>query len=278
MPELPEVESVRRVLDRVLVGKPLIAAEARADAIVFPQASFDAELQDLVNDRVERTGRKGKLFWMEFADRTLYGHLGMSGWIRASAAGEKRLISHGSAPLDDESGEPRFLKMKLATEQGSVAFTDGRRLARYWMGGPPHQEPAVLKLGPDVFTDPPTIDDLLRWFAKKKAPVKAALLDQTRFAGVGNWVADEVLFHARIAPARLGSSLNEEEVERLRLMLHQVVSLAVEAEADETRYPPDWLFHVRWGGGKGSQMHLGHELRRDTIGGRTTAWVPELQS
>lgn len=274
MPELPEVESVRRLCERVLVGHKIVRAEAAEDSIVYESPAQAVE-QTLGGATVTGTGRIGKVFWWCLNDgKTLFGHLGMSGWVREVGGRERRLVSHGAAPMDDTSGRPKFLKLLVTTEDGRcLAFTDGRRLARIWLGGDPSQDQRIVKLGPDAWTGKVDCSKLL----ESKAPVKSLLLDQSRFAGVGNWVADEVLLAARISPHRAGESLTQGEISALCGAITQVLDIAVDADADPSRYPENWLFHVRWGGGKGPQTLCGKAIRRDKVGGRTAAWVPELQ-
>lgn len=278
MPELPEVETVRALLDRLLVGKKLTEIESLPDSIVFESASHEEVRETILGKTPTSTGRKGKLFWMNLADApTLMMHLGMSGWVvDVNAEREKRLINHGKAPLADPEGRPRFLKLMWRTQDSAAAFTDGRRLARIWLGDPATDK-RVIGMGPDVYLDPPTQSDLASRLNRRTAPIKALLLDQKLFCGIGNWVADEVLYAACIAPQRAAGSLSVDELNRLSEAIEFVVNLAVKHEADESRYPEDWLFHVRWGGGKGSDLHQGDELRRDQVGGRTTAWVPARQ-
>jgi formamidopyrimidine-DNA glycosylase len=135
----------------------------------------------------------------------------------------------------------------------------------------------VKKLGPDAFNEPLPIEVLTRAIQKRKAPLKAILLDQGLMSGIGNWIADEVLYHARINPGRLGTSISDNEAKRLYDAIAYVLDLAVTVEADYTRFPENWLFHHRWGGAKGADIIEGREIQRDTVGGRTTAWVPAIQ-
>jgi formamidopyrimidine-DNA glycosylase len=107
--------------------------------------------------------------------------------------------------------------------------------------------------------------------------VKALLLDQSFAAGVGNWIADEVLYQARIAPRRRARSLSREEARRLRAALASVVTTAVAVGADSDRFPQTWLFHERWGRDATATTARGEKIRHDTIAGRTTAWVPAIQ-
>ncbi|HRI44963.1 MAG TPA: DNA-formamidopyrimidine glycosylase family protein [Fimbriimonadaceae bacterium] len=278
MPEAPEVETARRTMERVLLGHRIVEVEIPEDDIVLCGLPATLIEEALLGSTVTEVGRIGKYWWLGL-DREpwLMGHLGMAGWIRELGAPTIRLREHGQAPMDDETGRPRFLKMLLGTEEGQrIAFTDGRRLGRLWLGDPAG-DPRFRALGPDVYRALPSTKEIASMLAKRKAPIKALLLDQALFAGVGNWIADEALYHARISPKRLGADLTKAELERLRKALANVVEIAVAVGADSGRYPPDWLFHHRWGGGKGVELVQGRRIVREPVGGRTTAWVPEVQ-
>ena len=279
MPELPEVETVRRTLERVLVGKKIVEAEILPDEIVLKGHTPDLIHAAVINRTVTAAGRKGKYFWLEFDEKPwLFAHLGMAGWLREVGAPTIRLREHGEAPMDDENGRPRFLKMMLTAEDGrKVAMTDGRRLARIWLADSPEKDSAISKLSRDVFLDLPTAEEIHAKVVKKSAPIKAILLDQAVFAGIGNWIADEVLYVAGIRPSRLGNSLTKEETEKLREAIRFVVDHAVKVGADKSKFPDTWLFHTRWGGSKGEDLIEGQQIIREQIGGRTTAWVPSRQ-
>jgi formamidopyrimidine-DNA glycosylase len=202
----------------------------------------------------------------------------MSGWVREVGREGTRLQGHGDAPFDDEAGRPRFLKLLITVQGGrAVALTDARRLGRVWLGSSPEEEPRVLRLGRDAYDDLPSVVELLTLFARRKIAIKALLLDQSALAGIGNWLADEVLYQSRIAPKRLAASLDKREVTALRRALVGVIGHAVKVGADYQRFPRNWLFEHRWGGGRGAQQIKGHPIRREEVGGRTTAWVPAVQ-
>ena len=278
MPELPEVETVRRTIERALVGKKIVEAEFVSDDIVMKGLS-PSFLQDVVTGRtVTAAGRKGKYFWLELDEKPwLFAHLGMAGWLREVGAPTIRLREHGEAPMDDAEGRPRFLKMMLTASDGrKIAMTDGRRLSRIWLAETPNHG-AIAKLGPDCFNALPSASEIFARVVKRSAPIKAILLDQAVFAGIGNWIADEVLYVARIRPSRLGSSLTLGEVSKLRDAIKFVIDFAVEAGADKEKFPESWLFHARWGGKKGDDLIGGEPIIREQIGGRTTAWVPSIQ-
>ncbi len=278
MPELPEVETVRRILSSVLEGQKIVAAEFPADSIVQKKLPEGTLLAACIGAKVERVVRHGKFWWIELDRKPwIFGHLGMAGWIRELGQSSIRLREHGQAPFDDENGRPRFLKMLLESENGRrVAMTDGRRLARLWIGDDPKS--ALPKLGPDMMLNPWSSEALLAKLSGRSAPIKALLLDQALFCGVGNWIADEVLYQAGIAPNRASGELSKLELGRLIDALAEVLAHAVRVGADSDQYPPTWLFNARWGGAKGQEMLDGSAIRRETIGGRTTAWVPGKQS
>ncbi len=279
MPELPEVETVRRVFDRVLTGRRIVDAEIAEDSIVLKKTPAAVVRDAVVGRTVTGTGRIGKYFWLELDTKPwLFGHLGMAGWVREIGASTIRLREHGQAPMDDAEGRPKFLKMLLAAEDGGqVVMTDGRRLARIWLCSSPGEDAAIAKLGPDCYSALPSPADLYESVSRRSAPIKALLLDQSLFCGVGNWIADEVLFMAGIRPSRLGRELSLNDADHLHQALNTVISHAVEVGADKEKFPTNWLFHYRWGGAKGDELIDGQSIVREQIGGRTTAWVPSRQ-
>ena len=114
-------------------------------------------------------------------------------------------------------------------------------------------------------------------FGRRKAPLKAVLLDQSFSAGVGNWIADEVCYQAGINPSRRTNKLSAAEVKRVRSKLDRIIKKAVEVNADDTKFPRTWLYHTRWGKGKDAVDPKGRPVRFKQVGGRTTAWVPGFQ-
>jgi len=234
----------------------------------------------LLHRTVREVGRHGKFFWLTLdgAGPTVYGHLGMSGWIRAVGKQGTRLHGHGEAPLDDEAGRPRFLKLGLYAHDGSgIVLTDPRRLGRVWLGPSPDAERRLKRLGRDAFDDLPTVGELSALFGRRRIPIKAVLLDQGALAGIGNWIADEVLYQSRIAPKRSAASLTTTEVAALRRSIRSVLARAVKVDADHRRFPKSWLFEHRWGGTRGATQIAGQPIVREEVGGRTTAWVPTRQ-
>ena len=94
----------------------------------------------------------------------------------------------------------------------------------------------------------------------RKTTVKGLLLNQAFAAGVGNWIADEVLYQAELAPTRRANALKSDEVKALRKALGAVVRKAVSVDADKKRFPKAWLFHHRWGQVEGATTYRGEPL------------------
>lgn len=287
MPELPEVETVRLELTRVLVGKRVSKVYVDADdRIVFDKSSPAQVKKVLSGARVTAVGRKGKYLWLELDRRPwVILHFGMTGNAEiltdagyVKAWGGDKLWAKRQQKLN--TGErPRFCRLWLQMADGTqIAITDPRRFGRIRLAKDPLREAPVSLLGPDPLKEFPTFKTLKELLSRRAAPIKAVLLDQGLFAGVGNWIADEILYQAGIAPKRLAKSLSADEIKKLRAKTLAIIRKAVNLHADYDRYPRTWLFHDRWEKGKEAYTAHGYEIQFDTVGGRTTAWVPGLQS
>jgi formamidopyrimidine-DNA glycosylase len=258
MPELPEVETARRRAQRALRGRRIVAVAVVDDPIVYEGVSPARFAATLRGRRVVAVHRKGKHLWMEL-DRPPFPlfHFGMTGSFEIYGDGAER---------------PRFWRVEIVAEDGTrLAMPDPRRLGRLRLRRDPEAEPPLSALGFDVLRGLPPARALAPLLARRGAPIKAVLLDQSLFAGVGNWIADEALYQAAVDPRRRASSLSPAEVARLRSRLHAIVRRAVAVGADDRRYPRTWLFHHRWGRNEGARTARGEPIVYVTIGGRTTA-------
>ncbi len=225
MPELPEVETTRRKVEKALKGKRLIEVLVDAgDRIIFDRDSPARVQHALRGAKVTGSGRRGKYLWLEL-DRRPWPvfHLGMTGHLQIRKAGGNFTLpwggerqSRGSAGKIKRRGSSRaapavlaYCRMRLLANDGTeIAFTDPRRFGRVRLARDPQEEAPISKLGFDPLHDFPTAQALGVLLARRRAPLKAVLLDQGLFAGVGNWIADEVLFQARLSPHRLASQLD----------------------------------------------------------------------
>jgi formamidopyrimidine-DNA glycosylase len=264
MPELPEVESARRRAEAALSGHLIVEVSAVPDRIVFAGVSAARFSASLRGRRVLKVHRKGKQLWMQLDERPFpLFHFGMTGSFQIYRNAVDR---------------PRFWKVELVMDDGvRLAMPDARRFGRIRLQDEPEHEAPLKDLGADPLLSPLSVVQTADLLRRRHAPVKAALLDQRLFAGVGNWIADEVLYQARIRPHRPASSLSPAEVRRLRSCLLSILRRAVAVDADSDRFPRSWLFHHRWGKNSLARTSRGEKITHHTIGGRTTAWVAKRQ-
>jgi len=164
-----------------------------------------------------------------------------------------------------------------------VVFVDPRRLGRIRLCKDPLKEPPISNLGFDPIICMPSLSEFTPQVRKRGNPIKSLLLDQKFSAGVGNWVADEILFHARIHPEQRPNTLTEEQIATLHEKILYVCRTAVDVNADSSLFPESWLFPHRWGKGKkqASDFRLASgetaAIKWITVGARTSAYVPKVQ-
>jgi formamidopyrimidine-DNA glycosylase len=278
MPELPEVERGRRVALKVARGRRIVEARCADDPIVFDRVSPARIRRALVGRRVRDVKRHGKHLWFELDHRPWPClHFGMTGGFHTAPGGPRvRLESTGKKP--DHAWPPRFTKLHLVFDDGGeLVMADARRLGRIRLRRDPASQPPISRLGFDAHRGLPPFSRFRELVRGRAAPLKALLLDQGFAAGVGNWIADEVLYQARLDPRRRANTLTDPEIMRMRGALKRVVDTSVRVSNDSDRYPRGWLFHRRWGRNPRAVTMTGERIRHITVGGRTTAWVPTRQ-
>lgn len=221
MPELPEVETVARALRPRAVGRTIVGFETNwpKQITTHDPESFAQAVRGQTIIAVQRRGK--------------YLLLGLSGgwWLIVHL----RMTGHLSV-VSAESPHSRFDHLWFDLDGGEqLRFRDIRKFGTVMLVADPLQ--VVGKLGPEPFSAEFTPQLLAERLAKRNAPIKAVLLDQTVVAGIGNIYADEALFGANIAPLRPASSLNEEEIGRLHHAILQVLQLGIDREgASITNY------------------------------------------
>jgi formamidopyrimidine-DNA glycosylase len=138
--------------------------------------------------------------------------------------------------LDDDDSD-------VVTE---VAFTDVRRLGRIRLCKSPRTELPISELGFDPILSMPTLDEFSPMVRRRSCPIKVLLLDQSFSAGVGNWVADEILYNAKIHPEQRCNTLTDSQITSLHYFVANICEIAVAVDADSERFPSHWLFKHRW--------------------------------
>jgi formamidopyrimidine-DNA glycosylase len=222
MPELPEVETVRRGLEAKLSGRRIVHAELRRQDLRRPFPPMLA--RRLTGAAIGGLARRGKYILIELdGDGTLLLHLGMSGRITAgSVAGPHALHDHVILTLDDGT---------------VVRFNDARRfgLLDYMRRGEEQSHPLLAGMGPEPLG--PGFDSayLATKLAGKMTSIKAALLDQRVVAGLGNIYVCEALYRAGLSPRRLAATVTGARADRLAAAIRDVLTAAIDAGGSSLR-------------------------------------------
>ena len=207
MPELPEVETIKRELAPQLVGRRFVAVTVEWPRMVeFP--SLEAFCQAIVGKIIEGVDRRGKYLILRLPNgEALILHLRMTGAL---------LLQEAPA-----TPEPRCRATFLLDNGLEMCFRDLRKLGRMWLVADENE--VIGKLGPEPLDADFTPEVLASRLSSRAAPIKAVLLDQEVVAGIGNLYADEALFAAGIHPLQPAKSLSREDVLKLHKAIRQVL-------------------------------------------------------
>jgi formamidopyrimidine-DNA glycosylase len=246
MPELPEAERARQQIERAL-DREIVAVDDTDTYVCRPHAPGEIA-QALTGHRLTKANRRGKFLWAETDGGPELGlHLGMAGRI-----------------VIDDDPHPRWDRFTLHFQDGgSLALRDRRRLGRALV------EPDFSHVGPDAAEITRTA--FRQRVGKGTIPIKARLLDQKALAGVGNLLADETLWQARISPRTPAGELTEEQLDHLRRALRAATRSAIRKGGVHTGA---FIAHRKRGA---ACPRCKATLERATIGGRTTFWCPTCQ-
>ena len=263
MPELAEVEYFRRQWDSGL-GARVIGVGGHPEKRVFRGTDVAALEKALTGARLLGSEGHGKQMLFRFSRNASIGiHLGMSGRLRVEAPG----ISPGKHDHLVLFQEERSLVYSDPRTFGRIRLALGKGAPEWWRNLPP----AVTSPG---FTRAMLSERLRRG---RLSPVKAALLDQTLFPGVGNWMADEIIWQMKVHPAMRAGDLSASQEHDLWRTSRAICRTALRTIGVDWSEPPkNWLIHRRWQKG-GCCPRDGTLLDHGTIAGRTTAWCPVCQ-
>jgi formamidopyrimidine-DNA glycosylase len=280
MPELPEVECLRRSLEPHLVGRTVSRAVLRRRGICEVFGRRKASPVDLLEgSTISRLDRRGKqMAIIAESGAVLSVHLGMTGQLLFSSCS-------GSAAPEQSHVHAIWDLTASGSSVGKLMFRDARRFGGLWTF-PSVQallEHRWSSLGPDALTITP--DQLTKGLANTERHIKAALLDQGVLAGVGNIYADEALFRAGIRPKRLACRLSASEVEALAAAILAVLHSSIQTGGSTLRDYRDangvagssQLTHAVYGRGGEICVRCGGRLRAAQVAQRTTVWCPHCQ-
>ena len=271
MPELAEVEFFRKRWSAGH-GAKVIAVRLHQGKKVFRGTSAALLKRKLTGARLIKSATSAKQMLFRFSGGGWLGiHLGMSGELSV----EPRAYvptKHDHFVLVQRDRQLVFNDPRMF---GGVLFSTSTKPPAWW-----------TRIAPAILSPEFTIQAVARFLKRRgRAPIKAVLLMQERFPGIGNWMADEVLWRAAIHPKRLAGSLTPAEVRILHRECQKICRLAFATIAGKGCYlppnlnhhiPRSWLFWHRWEDG-GRCPRTGKPLRRAEVGGRTTCWSPARQ-
>ncbi|KAH6894271.1 Formamidopyrimidine-DNA glycosylase N-terminal domain-containing protein [Thelonectria olida] len=292
MPEIAEVARIVHFLRLHVVGKRIASASAIDDKNVFGKVGTSgAEVEAaLKGKKIVASGSQGKYFWITLEKPPhLVMHFGMTGWVHIKD--EKTAYNNYYKKMkaeDISQWPPRFWKFQFKTEGepgAEVAFADSRRFGRVRLVDCPGEDirnhSPLMENGPDPVVDAEIFtEDYLRGkMRSRRVPIKALLLDQAMISGIGNWVADETLYQAKLHPEQYCDEFDDSQVTTLYESIRYVCQTAVDKLGDSDQFPEHWLFNYRWGKGTKGTVKLpnGEKLAFITVGGRTSCYAPGVQ-
>ncbi|MFO8057432.1 MAG: bifunctional DNA-formamidopyrimidine glycosylase/DNA-(apurinic or apyrimidinic site) lyase [bacterium] len=275
MPELPEVETIRRCLEQDITGRTIDSVYIkRGSRLLRDTAGATALRRALSGRRIERLSRRGKYLVMELdSGGGLIVHLGMTGGLF--------LVKKGS-----KSPEHTHLRLELGDQ--SLVMVDPRTFGKVLVCDPGGLETNIVlsRLGPDPFDVSFTAKKLEESLKGRRMPLKSALLDQTiAVSGLGNIYVDEVCFRAGVLPWRESGRLSGEECDRLHSSIREVLTEAISFRGTTIR---DYRWSESEGGDFESKLRVygrsGKQCRccsglieRSRLGGRSTHFCSRCQ-
>jgi formamidopyrimidine-DNA glycosylase len=276
MPELPEVESTRRLIAPVLEGARITAAELGRERMARRNARPSDVADRLVGRRVGRVGRRGKFLLIDLeGDLTWVVHLGMSGRMTVGAPDDPQQPHTHLRVLTDRGDEVRLIDPRTF---GFVAVFTPDEL----------EADSLSRLGPDALDDLPDASALQERLRGRKAVIKSLLLDQRLLAGLGNIYADEILFRAGVRPTRPAGEVTTGEVEELLAAVPEVLLAGLEmggTSLDDLSYLlPDgrageYLDRLAVYGRTGLPcLRCGTPIERVVVGQRSSHFCPRCQT
>ena len=273
MPELPEVETIRRVLEQQIKGLTITAVTVnRPEVIGHP--TVEEFCQILTGQTMETMTRRGKFLSVLLNSGDYFVlHLRMTGCL---------LLTPADYPAEKHTHIVFYL-----SSGDELRFSDTRRFGRFWLfrKGESDTYSGMDKLGLEPFDTGLTAGYLQQHFGKRKKAVKECLLDQSVIAGIGNIYSDEILFAAKIHPARPANSLSKTVWERLAAAVPERLAYFIEKNA---LTPEEYLeskgqdyrntpFLQVYGRGGEPCPNCGAILCRMTVGGRSCVYCPKCQ-
>ena len=258
MPELPEVHGYKVYIESTCLNKIITSFDCR-DTKLLKKPKKDFE-NHLIGATLTGTQRIGKyLFVKTSGEKVLVVHFGMTGRPNY---------------YKDEDDRPKFGHIVLTFENGfHFAFENKRKFGWFDLIDSIKDYKTQHSLSDDA-RDLKLVD-FKASLSTRKTHIKKILLDQSVAAGVGNWMADEILYQARIHPNKKVENMTDEDIEKVFDAMKKVIETAIEHDAHYSDFPKDFLMHFRKDGA--TCYHTGAEIQKTKLGGRATYFSPKWQ-
>jgi formamidopyrimidine-DNA glycosylase len=288
MPELPEVETIRRTLQKAIVGKKIKDVEIRLPKV------FHGDKGEILGKTIEGIERRGKILIIRLSgDKTLLIHFKLTGQLVFVEHGawnmEHRITLRHPIPFAGTELPAKTTHVIFEIDGGRLFYNDLRQFG--WIKVADRGEGLAVreleKLGPEPFSQEFNKKYLEEIFAKTSKPIKLVLMDQEKIAGIGNIYANEALFEAGIDPRKPAKQLDNKAIEQLRQSILQVLedglkyggsSAADEAYIKPTGEPGSYQEHFRVYQQEGQKCpKCGTVIKRIDLGGRGTFFCPRCQ-
>ena len=261
MPELPEVETVKRGLLKLIVGRKIVAVKSD-NPKSFPNSSNDIAAF-LIDSKIIDVRRRAKVLMIDLSTNyTLVIHLKMTGQLVFVDSTSRFGAGHPNDSLVGNLPDKSTRVIITFSDESHLFFNDQRKFG--WVRLIPTAEvpnlPFMLKVGPEPLEPDFTAKQFIARFKKRpRTSIKAAILDQSVIAGVGNIYADESLWGAKIHPARKVESVTDAELTELYSQVRYVMNLSIEKGGSTNRN------YVNAEGKKGSYMDFARVFRREGL-------------
>lgn len=282
MPELPEVESIRSMLEKRVLNKRISKSEIiDIKAIAKPEPALFGKA--LLGRKILSVGRKAKYLIFKFDDTSkLIIHLRMTGNL---------IYIDGSSNLiikSDENGLPRHARVIFNFDDGTgLFFCDQRKFGRLWFygNGENYTSCGINRLGPEPLSAEFSEDYLCKQLAKTQRQVKTVLIDQSVISGIGNIYSDEILFKAGILPQTGACDISDERAHLLHDAINEVIAHAIKANRSSIeaymlgaseQYSDLEDMNVYQKAGKKCKI-CGAEIEKLKIAGRSSCFCPNCQ-
>lgn len=258
MPELPEVENYKQYLNGTSLHQKIVTFSCRDERLL---KMHEQTFRDhLLGQQFTKSRRIGKYLFIETdGDRVLVMHFGMTGRL---------------SYYKDQEDRPKYAHVVFEFENGfHLGFENKRKFG--WLDLAESVE--AYKKEKNLSDDARDLswEDFKASLENRKTYIKPVIMDQSVAAGIGNWMADEILYQAKMHPESKVENLSETQLRKVFDCMKKVIEVAIENEAVYRDFPEDFLIHNRKTDGK--CYHTGSVIEKIKVGGRSTYYCPEWQ-